>query len=129
MTPSGFDLSIVEARSGQFREAMRQAEYLVGFVDSLIEEDLFRISPNLKLIQLLSAGYDQADIAAAKAAGVPVSNNGGANSVAVSEHAILLMLAVSRQLVRQHTSVAGGHWRGNQTPRSNTGECLIHVLS
>ena len=48
---------------------------------------------------------------------MPIANNGGANSVAVSEHAVLLMLAVSRQLVRQHTSVAAGNWRGNETPR------------
>ena len=68
-------------------------------------------------MQLLSAGYDQADLASARAAGVPVCNNGGANSPAVSEHAILLMLAVSRQLVKQHANVASGNWRGNQTPR------------
>jgi phosphoglycerate dehydrogenase-like enzyme len=65
----------------------------------------------------LSAGYDESDLEAARAASVPVCNNGGANSTAVSEHAILLMLAVSRQLVRQHKSVAAGNWRGNQTPR------------
>ena len=65
----------------------------------------------------MSAGYDRADIEAARKAGVPIANNGGANSVAVSEHAVLLMLAVSRQLVRQHTSVAAGNWRGNETPR------------
>jgi len=66
---------------------------------------------------LLSAGYDQADLAAARKAGVPISNNGGANSVAVSEHALLLMLATSRQLVRQHDNVAAGRWRGNDTPK------------
>ena len=66
---------------------------------------------------MLSAGYDRADLDAARAAGVPVCNNGGANAVAVSEHAVLLMLAVSRRLVRQHLGVAAGNWRGNQTPR------------
>ena len=46
-----------------------------------------------------------------------VANNGGANAVAVSEHAMLLMLAVSRRLIWQHASVSAGQWRGNQTPR------------
>jgi phosphoglycerate dehydrogenase-like enzyme len=117
MAPTGFDLAIVPGQSAAFREAMAAAEYLVGFVDALIDRDLFQSAPGLRLVQLLSAGYDRADLEAARAAGVPVCNNGGANAVAVSEHAVLLMLAVSRQLVRQHLSVAAGSWRGNQTPR------------
>jgi glyoxylate reductase/D-3-phosphoglycerate dehydrogenase len=117
MAPSGFDLVIAPARSAEYKDAMRGAEFLVGFVDGLVDEELYKTGPKLKLVQLLSAGYDKADIAAARKSGVPISNNGGANSVAVSEHAILLMLAVSRQLVRQHASVSAGRWRGNSTPR------------
>jgi len=117
MAPSDFDLQIVPAKSAEYREALADAEYLVGFVDMLVQDELFQTGPKLKLVQLLSAGYDQADLSAARKAKVPVCNNGGANSVAVSEHAILLSLAVSRQLVRQHASVSGGNWRGNSTPR------------
>jgi phosphoglycerate dehydrogenase-like enzyme len=117
MAPTGFELTIVPAKSSEYREAMADAEYLVGFVAGLVEDELFNTGPKLRLIQLLSAGYDESDLEAARAANVPVCNNGGANSVAVSEHAVLLMLAVSRQLVRQHLSVAAGNWRGNQTPR------------
>ncbi len=117
MAPSGFELVVAAARSAEYKQAMRDAEYLVGFVDMLVDEELYKTGPRLKLIQLLSAGYDRADLAAARKAGVPIANNGGANSVAVSEHAILLMLAVSRQIIRQHTNVAAGRWRGNNTPR------------
>lgn len=117
MAPSGFDLQIVPAKSAEFNTAIADAEFLVGYVDMLVQKDLFKAGPKLKLVQLLSAGYDQADLEAARAAGVPVCNNGGANSVAVSEHAMLLTLAVSRQLVNQHRNVAAGNWRGNQTPR------------
>jgi glyoxylate reductase/D-3-phosphoglycerate dehydrogenase len=117
MAPSGFELVVAPARSAEYKQAMRDAEYLVGFVDMLVDEELYKTGPKLKLIQLLSAGYDRADLTAARKAGVPIANNGGANSVAVSEHAILLMLAVSRQLIRQHTNVAAGRWRGNNTPR------------
>ena len=117
VAPSGFELAVVPARSADYLAAMAEAEFLVGFVDALVDRELFRIAPRLKLIQLLSAGYDRAELEAARAAGVPVCNNGGANAVAVSEHALLLMLAVSRQLVRQHLSVAAGNWRGNRTPR------------
>jgi len=117
MAPSGFELVVAAAGSAEYKKAMADAEYLVGFVDGLVKDDLYETGPHLKLVQLLSAGYDKADIAAAKRGGVPISNNGGANSVAVSEHAMLLALAVSRQLVVQHKSVSAGRWRGNSTPR------------
>ncbi len=116
MMPSGFDLVVANAGDPAYQSALPEAEYLVGFVDKLVDGALFAAAPNLRLIQLLSAGYDKADIDAARAAGVPIANNGGANAVAVSEHALMLMLATSRQLIRQHASVIGGRWRGNETP-------------
>jgi phosphoglycerate dehydrogenase-like enzyme len=36
--------------------------------------------------------------------------------VAVSEHALLLMLAVSRRLIVQHRNVTAGRWHGNTPP-------------
>jgi glyoxylate reductase/D-3-phosphoglycerate dehydrogenase len=117
MAPSGFELVVAAAHSAEYKTAMKDAEYLVGFVDKLVAPQLYKDAPKLKLVQLLSAGYDKADLDAARKGRVPVANNGGANSVAVSEHAILLMLAVSRQLVRQHASVSAGRWRGNEAPR------------
>lgn len=117
MTPNGFDLIVAAPESADFKAALADAEYLVGFVDFLVKDDLFTGGPNLRLIQLLSAGYDRADIEAARRAGVPISNNGGANSTAVSEHALMLMLAASRKLISQHANVAAGRWRGNDTPK------------
>ena len=117
LAPAGFDIVIADAGSQAYNTAMTDAEYLVGFVDMLVGEELYKNSPNLKLIQLLSAGYDRADIVAAQRAGVPIANNGGANAIAVSEHAIMLMLAVSRKLAVQHANVASGRWRGNDVPK------------
>ena len=59
---------------------------------------------------MLSAGYDRLNIAGARKARVPICSNGGANSVAVTEHAIMLMLAVYRKLVAFHQNVASGRW-------------------
>ena len=116
MAPSGFELVQARPDTPEYRAALAGTSYVVGFVDPLVREELYQAAPKLKLVQLLSAGYDRADLAAARRAGVPVANNGGANSVAVSEHALMLMLAVSRRLPWQHANVAGGRWRGNETP-------------
>ena len=117
LAPPGFDLVRAEAGSPAYRAALGEASYLVGFIDSLVEDGLYRAAPRLRLIQLLSAGYDRADIAAAQRAGVPIANNGGANAVAVAEHALMLMLAVCRRLPLQHANVSAGRWRGSETPR------------
>ena len=117
LAPPGFDLVRAEAGTPACREALGEAGYLVGFVDGLVEEGLYRAAPKLKLIQLLSAGYDRADLAAARRARVPIANNGGANAVSVAEHALMLMLAVCRRLPLQHENVRSGRWRGNETPR------------
>lgn len=119
IAPSGYEIVKVAPGSPQCTEALKSADYLVGFVDMLVKDSLYAGAPKLKLIQLLSAGYDRADLAAARKAKVPISNNGGANSVAVSEHALLLMLAVSRKLIQQHANVTGGRWRGNSVPKVN----------
>ena len=117
MAGAGFELVVAAAASPEYRAALKDAAYLVGFVAGLIDEALFRAAPQLKLVQMFSAGYDNADLEAARRAGVPVANNGGANSVAVSEHALLLMLAASRGLIGQHANVVAGRWRGNAMPR------------
>lgn len=117
MAPAGFELVIAKPGGPDWAPAMNGADYLVGFADMLVKDELFAIAPKLRLVQVLSAGYDRADLGAARRAGVPLCNNGGANSNAVAEHALLLMLAVSRQLIRQHANVVAGRWRGNATPR------------
>ena len=60
---------------------------------------------SLKLIQTSSAGTDWIDRAGLAEMGIDVANNGGANAVAVAEHAIGLMFSVYRKLDVQIESV------------------------
>ncbi len=113
MIPPNLEMVVAKPGSPEFKAALPDAVCLVGFGDRTMDDAFYKSAPNLKLVQLLSAGYDRCDIEAARRAGVPICNNGGANSTAVSEHAILLMLAISRRIVWQHENVAAGRWRGN----------------
>ena len=113
LLPPSLDAVVARHGTPEFQAALADAVCLVGFGDGTMDDAFYKSAPNLKLVQLLSAGYDRCDIEAARRAGVPICNNGGANSTAVSEHAILLMLAVCRRIVWQHTNVAAGRWRGN----------------
>jgi glyoxylate reductase/D-3-phosphoglycerate dehydrogenase len=64
----------------------------------------------VKLVQTASAGTDWIDKAGLAELGVDVANNGGANAVAVAEHAIGLMFSVNRKLDVQIESVKAGTW-------------------
>jgi len=110
MTPPGFELIVVDPGTPEFYKEATDAEYYLGLARQMGGE-FFRSAPKLKLVQLLSAGYDRVDVEAARKAKVPVANNGGANAIAVSEHAILLMLAVLKRLVSFHNDVVAGKWR------------------
>jgi phosphoglycerate dehydrogenase-like enzyme len=113
LAPPGIDMIIARAGSPAFEAALPEAEYIVGLGEVKMDDAFYQKARKLRLIQLLSAGYDRVDIEAARRAGVPVSNNGGANAIAVAEHAILLMLAVCRRLTWLHEMVKSGRWRGN----------------
>jgi phosphoglycerate dehydrogenase-like enzyme len=110
LTPAGFELLIADIGTPEFYAAAGQAEYYLGLARQMGGE-FFRAAPSLKLVQLLSAGYDRVDIEAARKAGVPVSNNGGANAIAVAEHTLMLILAVLKRVVRFHNDVVAGKWR------------------
>jgi phosphoglycerate dehydrogenase-like enzyme len=104
MTPPGFELVVADIGTPEFYQAAAEADYYLGLARRMA-------APKLRLVQLLSAGYDHVDVEAARKAGVPVSNNGGANAIAVAEHSLMLMLAVLKRLVQFHNDVVAGKWR------------------
>jgi phosphoglycerate dehydrogenase-like enzyme len=113
MAPAGFELVLAQPGTSEYEAALAKAEYMVCYPNVPLADAFYRAAPRLRIVQLLSAGYDAVDLEAARRAKVPVANNGGANAVSVAEHALMLMLTVARKVVWQHGNVAGGRWRGN----------------
>ena len=109
--PAGYELHVSEQGTAEFLDALDDAQYFVGFARTSLGSDFYRAAPRMKLVQLISAGYDRVDLEAARKARVPVCNNGGANAIAVAEHTLALMLAVLKKLVWQHNNVVDGKWR------------------
>jgi len=66
--------------------------------------------PNLTVVGRCGAGLDNIDTAAAAAAGVTVVHAPGSTTSAVSEHAVLLMLALARRLTTLNAAVRSGRW-------------------
>jgi phosphoglycerate dehydrogenase-like enzyme len=123
LMPPGFELVVADPGTPEFYQVAGDAEYFLGLARQMGGE-FFRSAPKLKLVQLLSAGYDRVDVEAARKAKVPVANNGGANAIAVAEHTLLLMLAVLKRLVRLHNDVTAGRWRA-----ADLAEARVYELS
>src|SRR5690349_6305530 len=66
---------------------------------------LFAKAPNLLAVCSLGAGYDVIDVEACTNAGILVCNQSGANKEAVAEHALGLMLAVSKKIMETDRAV------------------------
>lgn len=102
------------ASTGEIVEKIRRADIaLLAPSRALSEPVLAAAAGRLRLIQLLSSGYDKINIADARRVGIPVANNGGANAIAVAEHTVLLMLAVYKNLPDSHRRTVAGSWTGN----------------
>lgn len=101
------DLSLPDERK---IEVLKEADYLIVH-PAVLSDKVLQGARHLKLIQLLSAGYDGVNLKLARELGIPVANNGGANSITVAEHTIMLMLAVYRNLVKMANNAKAGAWR------------------
>jgi phosphoglycerate dehydrogenase-like enzyme len=113
MLPDGLELVTAPHGRPEFWNLLKDADFYIGAGQFKHGPEFYGQAPKLKLVQTLSAGYNTYDLEAARSAGVPICNNGGANATAVAEHAIMLMLAVSRKLIWVHEGVVSGRWRGN----------------
>jgi len=92
------------------RAQLERADVLV--ISGFWRNELLEAAPNLKFIQVAGAGYDAFDQDALRARGIRLANSSGVNKNAVSEHAMGLLLSLSRRLYEARDNQARRHWRG-----------------
>ncbi len=110
LLPADWELTFLNAGSSdaEILAAGREAEFIFADAIAPVSGELISQLPNLKLIHSEGVGYNCIDTAAAHDAGVFVCNNAGANSKAVAEQAVLLMLALLRRLAQGDQMVRSG---------------------
>jgi D-2-hydroxyacid dehydrogenase (NADP+) len=87
-----------------------QADVVV--VSGLWRNSLIASLPKLRFVQSFSAGTDQYDEALFASRGVRLANAQGVNERAVAEHAMALILALTRQLHKARDNQRERRWRG-----------------
>lgn len=112
------DLNHVVAEAGPGNVWSAEALASIAAVDALlvaaepVNEQLLAACPNLKIVQRLGVGYNTLDLAAAAKRGIPCCNVAGVNKVAVAEHTMSLILALSTKLIETHQATRAGDWVG-----------------
>lgn len=122
--PAGLaTLNAAEGVTYDYVEEVSEASYapLIGRADALV----IRTQPlsagtvakagRLKLVSRHGVGYDAVDLAALNARRIPLCVVGDVNSVSVAEHAMMLILATTKRLLRSDRAVRTGDWGWRNT--------------
>jgi len=85
---------------------------LLCLLTDTIDKEIIESEPKLKMIANYAVGYNNIDIDAATAQGIPVSNTPGVLTDATSEMAWALLFAVARRIVESDQFTRDGKFKG-----------------
>lgn len=122
--PEDWDLVQVDVSTAPLEEQKRvvgEADFALVFFTRMTPE-LVLAGKKLRLVQLLSAGFDNFPIAQAGEMGILVANASGTNSQGVAELALTLMLASYRHLLEMDQDTRSGRWRTERTSGNDSYE-------
>jgi len=104
----------VDVKTGLSPEALKE---IIGGYDALIirsatkvTEDILQAATRLKVIGRAGIGLDNVDIPTATKMGIVVMNTPTGNIVTTAEHAIAMMLALTRNIPQGTASLREGRW-------------------
>jgi len=111
-----------ESDKQAFARDIHDADVLLHVLERVTASSIEQ-APRLRLIQKLGVGVDTIDLEAARARGIAVCNMPGANTRAVAELTLLLMLATLRRLSEiDRQTRAGKGWPLDSHVLDNLGE-------
>jgi len=96
-------------RSPELLTLVKDADGYIAGLDH-IDSSVIEAAGRLQVIARYGVGIDQVDVQAATRRGIVVTNTPGANSVAVAELAIALMLALGRRICGVDQATRSGEW-------------------
>ncbi len=99
-----------ESQAGQVLDRLSGATIVISNKLALREPDL-ALLPALRLIAIAATGFDCVDLAYCRAHGIAVCNVRGYAANSVSEHVLMLMLALRRNLLAYREDVRQGRWQ------------------
>jgi len=96
-------------KASELQGMVRDIDGIIAGVDE-ISAEVLEAAPRLKVISRYGVGVDGIDIEAATKKGIVVTNTPGANSSAVAELTIGLVIALARRICEASSSTRNGLW-------------------
>ena len=108
---AGMEVAYLPARTeNEVITAGKDADVLlVGTVPHTTRKVLESL-PNLKMVGRSGVGVDSIDLAAATELGICATNTPGINTSEVADHAMAMLLSVTRKIPEQNAVVKAGAW-------------------
>ena len=108
---AGMEVDYIPARTeNEVIRAGNDADVLlVGTVPHTTRKVLESL-PNLKMVGRSGVGVDSIDLAAATELGICATNTPGINTSEVADHAMAMLLSVTRKIPEQNAAVKAGAW-------------------
>ena len=94
----------------QLMAALPEAHALIVRSAVAVTPEILAAAPQLKVVVRAGAGVDNIDLDEATRRGVVVMNAPAGNTIAATEHAFGLMLALVRHIPQGHMSLSQGNW-------------------
>jgi len=108
---SGFDVDIKTGLSpAELIRVIPAYDALVIRSATNVTEELLEAAENLKVVGRAGIGLDNVDIPAATHRGIVVMNTPGGNVITTAEHAIAMLLALSRNIPKGTSTMKSGRW-------------------
>lgn len=84
---------------------------LLCLLSDRIDAALIEGSPRLKVISTMAVGFDNIDVQAATARGIPIGHTPGALTEATADFAFALLMAAARRVTEAERYVRAGRWK------------------
>lgn len=85
---------------------------VVSFLTDKIDREIMEAFPEIKIYSNFAVGYDNLNVEDAKARGIFLTNTPGTSAMAVAEHTVALMLALTTRLVEGDEYMRRGKYKG-----------------
>ena len=110
--PQDLDWGVVSPQDHESdrEESLKDAVAVITNGLSITTEMLSKM-PKMKLLQVMSAGFDRLDVPAIREMGIEVCNNSPAIARSVAEHTIAMMMMVYKRLPQGVHGVKSGTWQ------------------
>jgi formate dehydrogenase len=109
---AGHELIVLTDKEAALERHLPTTDVLITtpFWPAYVTRERIERSPRLKLVLTAGVGSDHIDLAAAAEHEVTVAEITGSNVVSVSEHVVMMILALVRNYMPAYEQVLGGRW-------------------